>query len=182
MSSTPDNMDDTRAKKTRSGRSLRRSSPSLHTRSSSPMGDKTDDKNESSHPMTDNEDDPSHMGDDNDQHDEHDNNDDNTQAIATCTQAQLASLVEHAVSNATSQERTKFQFQITSLETFHNEEVANVRSDLLVKRRLPDSLRNCCRRSPPNVARHDAALRHSKAITPLGLSTRRHSSSSRCGS
>jgi hypothetical protein len=77
------------------------------------MGDKTDDTNESSHPMTDDEDDPSHMSDDNDQHDEHDDNDDNTQAIATHTQAQLASLVEHAISNTISQERTKFQSQLT---------------------------------------------------------------------
>ena len=56
------------------------------------MNDKTDDKNESSHPMTDDEDDPSHMGDDNHQHDEHDDSNDETQAIATYTQAQLASL------------------------------------------------------------------------------------------
>ena len=39
------------------------------------MGDKTDDKNESSHEMKDNDDDPSHMGDDNHQHDEHDDKD-----------------------------------------------------------------------------------------------------------
>jgi hypothetical protein len=77
------------------------------------MGDMTDDKNESSHEMKDNEDDPPHMGDENHQHDEHDDNDDNKQAIATCTQAQLARLVEHVVSNAISQERTNFHSQIT---------------------------------------------------------------------
>ena len=113
------------------------------------MGDKTDDKNESSHPMTDNEDDPSHMGDDNDQHDEHDDNDDNTQAIATYTQAQLASLVEHAVSNAISQERTKFQFQITSLETFHNEEVGNMRNDFT--RLLQEATTNAPTETPPKT-------------------------------
>ena len=112
------------------------------------MGDKTDDKNESSHPMTDNEDDPSHMGDDNDQHDEHDDNDE-TQAIATYTQAQLASLVEHAVSNAISQERTKFQFQITSLETFHNEEVGNIRNDFT--RLLQEATTNVPTETPPKT-------------------------------
>ena len=93
------------------------------------MGDKTDDKNESSHEMKDNDDDPSHMGDDNHQHDEHDDKDDDAQAIATYTQAQLASLVQQAVSNAISQERTDFHSHITRLETFHNEEVDNVRND-----------------------------------------------------
>jgi hypothetical protein len=93
------------------------------------MGDKTDDKNESSHEMKDNEDDPSHMGDDNHKHDEHDDNYDNKQAIATYTQAQLASLVGQAVSYAINQERTNFHSQVTKLETFHKEEVEATRMD-----------------------------------------------------
>lgn len=91
------------------------------------MGDKQDDKNESSH-TKEHDDDPSHMGDDNDQHDEHDDNDE-TQAIATYTQAQLASMVEQAVHNAINQERTKFHSQVTKLEQFHREEVDNIRND-----------------------------------------------------
>jgi hypothetical protein len=113
------------------------------------MGDKTDSKNESPHPMTDNEDDPSHMGDDNHQHDEHDDNDDNTQAIATCTQAQLASLVEHAASNAISQERTNFHSQITKLEMFHKEEVDNTRNDFT--RLLQEATTNVPTETPPKT-------------------------------
>jgi hypothetical protein len=93
------------------------------------MGDKTDDKSESSHEMKDNEDDPSHVGDDNHQLDEHDDNDDNKQAIATCTQAQLASLVEQAASGAINQERKNFHSQVTQLEMLHREEVDNTRND-----------------------------------------------------
>ena len=147
MSSTPDNMDDTRATKTRSGRSLRRGSPSLHTRSSSPMCDKQDDKNESSH-TKEHDDDPSHMGDDNDQHDEHDDNDE-TQAIATYTQAQLASMVGQAVHNAINQERTKFHSQVTNLEQFHREEVENIRNDFT--RLLQEATTNVPTETPPKT-------------------------------
>jgi len=113
------------------------------------MGDKTDDKNESSHEMKDDDDDPSHMGDDTHQHDEHDDNDDDTQAIATYTQAQLASLVQQAVSNAISQERTEFHSHITRLETFHNEEVDNIRNDF--KRLLQEATNTEPVETPPKT-------------------------------
>jgi hypothetical protein len=93
------------------------------------MGDKTDDKQESSSKMTDDEGDPSQMGDDKHQHNEHEDNDDETQAIATCTQAQLASMVDQAAHDAVNHERTKFHSQVTNLEQFHREEVENTRND-----------------------------------------------------
>jgi hypothetical protein len=103
------------------------------------MGDKTDDKNESSHEMKDNDDNPSHVGDDNHQRDEHDDNDDDARAAATRAQAQLASLMQQAASDAISQERTDFHSHVTRLETFHTEEVDNARSDF---KRLPQEATN----------------------------------------
>jgi len=77
--------------------------------------------------MTDNKDDLSTMGDNdnNDQHDEHYDNDDESQAIATYTQAQLATLVAQAIN----QSRNEFQNYIKQMEAFHKEEVEAMRMD-----------------------------------------------------
>jgi hypothetical protein len=69
---------------------------------------------------------PSTMKDNkNDQHYEHDDNDNESQALPTCTQAQLATLVTYAVNQA----RNDFQHHIRELETFHKEEVEAMRVD-----------------------------------------------------
>jgi len=125
--------DNKKEQKLRSGRALRRSSPSL-PRSSTPSDDKTTEEQQSSSTRGDND----NSNDDRDN--ENANNDDNDidkhDATASHTQQQLATLVQHSTNQVQEQaenkartQRLELEERMRMMERFHLEEVQDIRTD-----------------------------------------------------
>jgi hypothetical protein len=127
-SSTPDMDDNKKEQKLRSGRALRRSSPSLPP-SSTPSDDKTTEEQQPSSTMGDKD-------NSNDDRDNDENDNDKQDAITPYTQQQLATLVKHAVNQVHEQaenkartQRLELEERMRMMERFHLQEVQDIRTD-----------------------------------------------------